>query len=62
MSTHKSNKNTWEILIKGSEEAIQTCRDRIKELNKSLIFFKKQKEAGVPFPYETNKKRTHIKN
>jgi hypothetical protein len=52
MSTHKVNDGTWNALIEGAEETIQTCRDRIKDLKKSIVFFKKQKEAGAPFPIE----------
>jgi hypothetical protein len=58
MSTHKVNEITWSTLIKDSETAIQTCRDKIKELRKSIVFFKKQQDAGNPFPVNNE----HITN
>ena len=41
---------TWKVLIEHSEAEIRACREKIKTLNKSLVFFKKQDESGMPFP------------
>ena len=42
----------WEILIKHSEAEIEACREKIKTLTKSLLFFKKQAHSGIRFPLE----------
>ena len=50
MSTHKVNEVSWKHLIDASEKEIETCTHRIKELRKSLFFFKKKEASGTPFP------------
>jgi hypothetical protein len=41
---------TWNSLIMESESQIAICRKKIRDLSKSLRFFKKQESSGVPFP------------
>lgn len=41
---------TWDELISASESEISVCKEKIVNLRKSLVFFKKQKEMGIPFP------------
>ncbi len=46
---HKGNKDiTWEALIKYSESEIEACREKIKRLRKSIVFFNKQAVSRVP--------------
>jgi hypothetical protein len=60
MSTHKVNDSSWETLIADSEMAIETYRDKIASLRKSLVFFKKQRETGAPFPLKSEEsENTH---
>lgn len=40
----------WEELIEHSGREICACETRIKELRKSLKYFKIQLDKGVPFP------------
>jgi hypothetical protein len=50
---HKTRKRqdiSWEVLIRESEARILENQRQTKELRKSIVFFNKQKEAGVPFP------------
>jgi hypothetical protein len=42
----------WNVLIEDLEREISTCQNRIKTLRKSLFFFKKQADSGIPFPLE----------
>ncbi len=42
----------WSELIVYSESAIEAYTQKIKNLRKSLIFFKQQAQSGVPFPLE----------
>jgi hypothetical protein len=39
----------WTDLISYSEEEILAHQTKIKAIRKSLIFFKKQAESGIPF-------------
>ena len=41
---------TWRDLISHSEEQIRAMTGRIKQLSKSIVFFKKQIYCGIPFP------------
>jgi hypothetical protein len=41
---------TWNALIEHAEAEILACREKIKALRKSCIFFKKQSNSGVPYP------------
>ena len=41
---------TWDVCAKQAENEIEACREKIAKLRKSLRFFKKQAEDGVPFP------------
>ncbi len=41
---------TWQLAIRDSEAEIEACQKKIGKLRKSIIFFKKQSEMGVPFP------------
>lgn len=41
---------TWEALIKHSEAEIKKLVEKQGALRKSLIYFKKQAESGIPFP------------
>ena len=47
-------------LIDHSEAEISACRERIKILTKSLIFFKKQADSGVPFPRKKDSRHEEI--
>jgi len=40
---------TWETLVSVTEKAIAQHRNKIKELNKSMTYFKSQAGSGVPF-------------
>lgn len=51
---------TWKDLIEASESQIKVCESKIKELRKSLIFFKKQVKSGIPMPAIQNKKTSKI--
>jgi hypothetical protein len=42
----------WTDLITHSEEEIKAYQVKIKSVRKSLNFFKKQADTGVPFPAE----------
>lgn len=47
---------TFDALVTYTEAQIKTHQNKIKELRKSLVFFKKQASLGVPFPMpETTK-------
>lgn len=60
MSTHNFNPISWDVLIADSEAAIQAYTHKISQLRKSIRFFKKQKQAGSPFPLQTEEKtNTH---
>jgi hypothetical protein len=50
---------SWDSLISASESKIKEFRGQIGKLRKSLVFFKKQRDSGVPFPI--NKKGRHLK-
>ena len=50
---HKTKKDVdWGDLVEHSESEIRAHQEKIKELRKSLSFFKKQASCGVPFPVE----------
>jgi hypothetical protein len=62
MSVDKVNENretrldiTWDKLIYDSEVEIESCKDKISKLRKSIEFFKKQESMGIPFPRLSNK-------
>lgn len=42
----------WKTCVDDAEREIKVCQDKIDRLRKSIIFFKKQDDAGVPFPVE----------
>jgi hypothetical protein len=44
---------SWKSAISDAEKQIQTHQETIKRLRKSIIFFKKQEEASVPFPQKS---------
>jgi len=46
---------TWNKLIFDAEREIDSCKDKISKLRKSLTFFKKQKSLGLEFPRLGNK-------
>lgn len=63
MSTDKVNSENnpkkdmdWADLIEHSNQEISACLDRIKTLRKSMKYFKKQLNAGIPFPLQKNAK------
>ncbi len=39
----------WTDLIEYSKAEILACQEKIKTIRKSLIFFKKQADNGIPF-------------
>lgn len=41
---------TWQDVIRDSEALILEHRGKIKELRKSLKFFKKKASEGIPYP------------
>jgi len=41
---------TWKEAIADSEAEIRACEQKIAKLRKSIVFFKQQEVAGVPFP------------
>jgi hypothetical protein len=57
---HGNRPHGWEELIVYSESAIQAYTEKIKSMRKSLSFFKKQADMGMPFPSPsgTNIKKT----
>lgn len=49
---NKTNKDiTWDDLIRHSEAQMAQMSSQMKRLRKSIVFFKKEKELGVPFPH-----------
>ncbi|HMG86326.1 MAG TPA: hypothetical protein VK574_11295 [Terracidiphilus sp.] len=67
MSTDIDNKNpinrelTWIELIQAAEERVNQCQIEIKRLYKSIVFFKKQQEAKIPFPQRSgNSAKRHL--
>jgi|HubBroStandDraft_6_1064221.scaffolds.fasta_scaffold16048_3 hypothetical protein len=56
-SRHESKaKNTgtkdsvWDCLIQDAKEQIGLAQRRVADLRKSVRFFEKQRESGIPFP------------
>jgi hypothetical protein len=59
----EGNKNidiNWDALIEHSESQIAEHSKRIKELRKSLLYFKKQVSAGIPFPAQPDSRHKKI--
>jgi hypothetical protein len=50
----------WSTLIEHSEAEIKACRDKIKTLTKSLVFFKKQADSGIPFPLKKDARHKEL--
>jgi hypothetical protein len=50
----------WTILVRQSEREIKQLQARILRLRKSLFFFKKQSDSGVPFPVEKIARHSHL--
>jgi hypothetical protein len=48
---------TWKELIQHSESEISACRLKMERLRKSLKFFRKQAENGVPFPVPSSREK-----
>lgn len=44
---------TWNLLIKATEDRLLECQCQIQKLTKSLIYFKKQEVAKIPFPLKS---------
>jgi len=41
---------TWELLVTESQKSVKTHQETIEILHKSIVFFNKQIEYGVPIP------------
>jgi hypothetical protein len=52
-NTAKNGAN-WTALIEHSNQEISACLQRIKKIRKSLKYFKKQIDDGIPFPLHEN--------
>jgi hypothetical protein len=50
----------WDELITYSESAIEAYTLKIKELRKSLIFFKKQSDLGMPYPLKKEHRHSEL--
>jgi hypothetical protein len=50
----------WTILVRQSEREIKQLQARISRLRKSLTFFQKQADSGVPFPLEKIARHQHL--
>jgi hypothetical protein len=51
---------TWDALIKHSEVEIQKLIEKQKILRKSLNYFKKQADSGIPFPAPSEPRQKEI--
>ena len=45
-----ANNVCWKTLISDAEARLEILHEEVRRLNKSIIFFKKQEDIGVPFP------------
>jgi hypothetical protein len=50
----------WAVFIDHTEAEILACRQKIKAMNKSLRFFRKQVDSGVPFPLPDGSRHKEI--
>lgn len=50
----------WTILERQSEREIKQLQARLKKLRKSLKFFKKQADSGIPFPIDKIARHAHL--
>lgn len=51
---------SWTDLIEYSEQQIRDHQERIKSIRKSLVFFKKQAECGIPFIPEKQNRHNEL--
>lgn len=60
-SKDKPKKDTnWTDLIEYSETEIKTYQEKIRSVRKSLHFFKKQAQSGVPFTLEKDHRHKEL--
>ena len=51
---------SWTDLILYAEEEIRAYQEKIKKARKSLNFFRKQSDSGVPFPVKKGARHRKI--
>lgn len=50
-SESETNSNpSWNTLISDAESQISELQDRVVALRKSIVYFGKQRDAGIPLP------------